>query len=108
MGFTTGAIAGAAIGAGAGLIKNKKFKIPAVGRLKSKGATGKGHLGVKYSYNRVTNNGTKVQKVVNSIEIHAPHGEGAKHNFWHWQLNRWPKGKARAVHHWTIYFRRID
>ena len=51
---------------------------------------------------------TKVQKVVNSIEIHAPHGEGAKHNFWHWQLNRWPKGKARAVHHWTIYFRRID
>lgn len=35
-------------------------------------------------------------------------GEGAKHNFWHWQLNRWPKGKARAVHHWTIYFRRID
>ena len=76
--------------------------------MKSKGATGKGHLGVKYSYNRVTNNGTKVQKVVNSIEIHAPHGEGAKHNFWHWQLNRWPKGKARAVHHWTIYFRRID
>ena len=108
VGFTTGAIAGAAIGAGAGLIKNKKFKIQAVGRLKSKGATGKGHLGVKYSYNRVTNNGTKVQKVVNSIEIHAPHGEGAKHNFWHWQLNRWPKGKARAVHHWTIYFRRID
>ena len=41
MGFTTGAIAGAAIGAGAGLIKNKKFKIQAVGRLKSKGATGK-------------------------------------------------------------------
>ena len=88
MGFTTGAIAGAAIGAGAGLIKNKNFEIQAVGRLKSKGATGKGHLGVKYSYNRVTNNGTKVQKVVNSIEIHAPHGEGAKHNFWHWQLNR--------------------
>ena len=108
VGFTTGAIVGAAIGAGAGLIKNKSFEIQAVGRLKSKGATGKGHLGVKYSYNRVTNNGTKVQTVVNSIEIHAPHGDGAKHNFWHWQLNRWPKGKARAVHHWKIYFRRID
>ena len=108
VGFTTGAIVGAAIGAGAGLIKNKNFEIQAVGRLKSKGATGKGHLGVKYSYNRVTNNGTKVQTVVNSIEIHAPHGDGAKHNFWHWQLNRWPNGKARAVHHWKIYFRRID
>ena len=45
VGFTTGAIAGAAIGAGAGLIKNKNFEIQAVGRLKSKGATGKGHLG---------------------------------------------------------------
>ena len=108
VGFTTGAIVGAAIGAGSGLIKHKNFEIQAVGRLKSKGATGKGHLGVKYSYNRVTNNGTKVQTVVNSIEIHAPHGDGAKHNFWHWQLNRWPNGKARAVHHWKIYFRRID
>ena len=45
VGFTTGAIAGAAIGAGAGLIKNKNFEIQAVARLKSKGATGKGHLG---------------------------------------------------------------
>lgn len=45
MGFTTGAIVGAAISEGAGLIKNKNFEIQAVGRLKSKGATGKGHLG---------------------------------------------------------------
>jgi len=34
VGFTTGAIAGAAIGAGAGLIKNKKFKMNSFLRLK--------------------------------------------------------------------------
>lgn len=98
------AVVEAVIGGGSGYAKYKDFGIEKIGKLTSTNHPNEHPYGVKYHYNRVKSHN---RRVVNSFELHRPHANKYnKHNKWHWQLNRWKKGKSHPVDYWRIWGKR--